>query len=428
MIATGYNLFQPNTNLIYGIDDFRSTAPLYPRRYANFLRLGGGGGKFCTIPEAPDTLNQIFDLASVKYILSDHVVRSTEDYAQDSRPAVVLDKQTVPVKLADGLSFISGSSYYDVSRRELFASAELTLHDNARGHYSCALGTLNGAKHCLSQPRWLNDRIEEVGQSLGAHNYKLLFSLPISSEIPNGSEIFAVIFIRDNWTSKLLGPPNGISIGHFKVLVPESQTTPVKVARFSRKAELPGALYLYENRNATPEAYLVHDIISAKDEKSSLDLVQNKKLDWKNVAIIEGHDLRGSPAELPVTEPERKSSDSVQVTKRDCNSVNIQTQSKSSGWLILTDTFFPGWEANIDGKPARIYPANHMFRAVQIPAGNHVVTFKYNPKSFSWGCMLLALTTVVSALIFVLELSRTTRKKRESIESRSASPQGQSVS
>ena len=62
------------------------------------------------------------------------------------------------------------------------------------------------------------------------------------------------------------------------------------------------------------------------------------------------------------------------------NAVTIQASSPQDGWLILSDTFYPGWRATIDGAPTEIRVANEAFRAVEFPAGEHAVEFRYEPR------------------------------------------------
>jgi uncharacterized membrane protein YfhO len=49
---------------------------------------------------------------------------------------------------------------------------------------------------------------------------------------------------------------------------------------------------------------------------------------------------------------------------------------------VLSDNYYPGWRAYIDGSPTRVLRANHTMRAVRVPAGHHVVSFAFIPAAF----------------------------------------------
>ncbi|MCD4653807.1 YfhO family protein [bacterium] len=71
-------------------------------------------------------------------------------------------------------------------------------------------------------------------------------------------------------------------------------------------------------------------------------------------------------------------------------------KSDSEAVVVLSDAWYPGWKAEVNGKTSRIYKANGMFRAVLIPAGESNVVFKYEPVSYRLGLFLMfvALTVV----------------------------------
>jgi uncharacterized membrane protein YfhO len=82
------------------------------------------------------------------------------------------------------------------------------------------------------------------------------------------------------------------------------------------------------------------------------------------------------------------------------NAVTIRAASESSGFLVLADTYYPGWQATLDGQPVEILRANHAFRVVAFPPGEHTVVFQYAPLSFQAGAAisLLTLAAMIGAL------------------------------
>ena len=61
------------------------------------------------------------------------------------------------------------------------------------------------------------------------------------------------------------------------------------------------------------------------------------------------------------------------------NEVALTVEAPVGGWLILADTWYPGWATEIDGQPVQSYPANGVMRATWIPPGDHTVSYRYNP-------------------------------------------------
>jgi hypothetical protein len=63
--------------------------------------------------------------------------------------------------------------------------------------------------------------------------------------------------------------------------------------------------------------------------------------------------------------------------------IEVVVTSTSGGVLVLHDTYYPGWLAEVDGRPASILRAFVLFRGVEVPAGTHRVTFRFAPFSFT---------------------------------------------
>ncbi|MBZ0300504.1 MAG: YfhO family protein, partial [Anaerolineae bacterium] len=83
------------------------------------------------------------------------------------------------------------------------------------------------------------------------------------------------------------------------------------------------------------------------------------------------------------------------------NRLTLTVETETGGWLVLADTDYPGWLAEVDGVPVEIERANLAFRAVEVPAGAHMVLFAYRP---AW--LLLGLFISLAALVITLLLLR----------------------
>jgi hypothetical protein len=83
------------------------------------------------------------------------------------------------------------------------------------------------------------------------------------------------------------------------------------------------------------------------------------------------------------------------------NSLRIEIESALPGMLVLTDTYYPGWRATVNGEKARIYKVNGAFRGVLVPAGSSEVRMDYRPMSVPVG-ITISLVTLAGMIILLL--------------------------
>jgi uncharacterized membrane protein YfhO len=100
--------------------------------------------------------------------------------------------------------------------------------------------------------------------------------------------------------------------------------------------------------------------------------------------------------------------DVVRILHYQPERVEIAVKMATPGWLVLSDTYYPGWRAELDGQTAEIFRANLNFRGVAIPAGEHRLIFEYQPRSVQIGAWL----TGVALLGWGLGLGITARGRK----------------
>ena len=98
-------------------------------------------------------------------------------------------------------------------------------------------------------------------------------------------------------------------------------------------------------------------------------------------------DGRGLPLlrSSDVWEPFSEFPQQVEIISESNNRLDLQVKTSGDSFLILNDTYFPGWKAFIDGKKTKIYRAHYNFRALPLSVGTHRVEFIYDPMSFKLG-------------------------------------------
>ncbi len=75
--------------------------------------------------------------------------------------------------------------------------------------------------------------------------------------------------------------------------------------------------------------------------------------------------------------------------------LRVVNPAPQAAWLLITDTWYPGWRATVNGKPAPLLKANGAFRAVPVPSGEAVVEMRFMPRSFQLGALLSVLSLTV---------------------------------
>jgi hypothetical protein len=151
--------------------------------------------------------------------------------------------------------------------------------------------------------------------------------------------------------------------------------------------------FVYENKNPLPRVLVIHNVIQVDTQDEALGYFKEVKTDPSQTVVLEVQDdappaspTIGSQAAIMTETPQR---------------LEIAVQATADGYLVLLDTFYPGWVATVDDQPTKIYPANYIGRAVFVPSGQHRVVFEYYPLSFQVGLWLSAGMLILLTVIFV---------------------------
>jgi uncharacterized membrane protein YfhO len=90
---------------------------------------------------------------------------------------------------------------------------------------------------------------------------------------------------------------------------------------------------------------------------------------------------------------------SAVVVTDEPNRMEIRTESAEPTLLVLSENHYPGWRASVDGQTVAVFRVNYNQRGVALPAGNHLVTFVYRPKSVLIG-LVISLLTLAALLVW----------------------------
>ncbi|MDI6828636.1 MAG: YfhO family protein, partial [Armatimonadota bacterium] len=150
--------------------------------------------------------------------------------------------------------------------------------------------------------------------------------------------------------------------------------------------------YLYRNEGAIPRAFIVHKVEFVDDEEC-LSRIKRGEVDLRATALGDSEILLEALRPAPLKAD--AASENVEITKYGLNEVAVSVKTRSPGILILTDQFYPGWKAFVDGEPKSVLEVDFCLRGVPVQAGKHEVVFSYKPNSFRRGVWLACCALVV---------------------------------
>lgn len=242
--------------------------------------------------------------------------------------------------------------------------------------------------------------IIDLARSVTPSNYRLTGLATETRRaplLPNGSILFGLNDIRGyevvrlkrydrlaqsfitragSYLKRITGPHPLLDVFAVRtVLVPKADEPAAgpefTAAGWIKQGESDG-IALYINPTARPRAYTVTqptEVATAEDAWTNMTTAP------KNVVIETGRRAEGAQATVTP----------AVISSETPNAVTVQANAAQDGFLVLSDSYADGWKTTVDGRPAKIYPANYAFRAVAIPAGAHTVKFLYRPPAFIVG-------------------------------------------
>jgi hypothetical protein len=152
-------------------------------------------------------------------------------------------------------------------------------------------------------------------------------------------------------------------------------------------------LLLTTNEAFLPRARVVPGAVVEADDAQALAKLRADAFDPTTTVILSEAPAapaaaRGAPA------PAR-------ITADDGDRLVVDVAGSGGGFLVLADTFFPGWEARVDGEPREVLRANVAFQAVAVGPGDREVVLAYRPVSFTIGCVISAAAGVLLLLLAI---------------------------
>ncbi len=145
----------------------------------------------------------------------------------------------------------------------------------------------------------------------------------------------------------------------------------------------------YQFMPALPRAFLVEGVEEVPDSQTAADILLPWGFDYGRKALVVGE--TGLTEQVPLAPEE-----TAVFVGRTANSITFQTTAVQDRFLVISETYYPGWYATIDGEPTEIFKTNVALRGVIVPPGTHTVHMEFRPTSFYMGVGLSLFTAFVS--------------------------------
>jgi hypothetical protein len=160
-----------------------------------------------------------------------------------------------------------------------------------------------------------------------------------------------------------------------------------------------GDAKVYERTESSGRAWLVHEALTAKSDDAAMTVLSSEDFDPRRQVVLIDAATRADAHGAALSDATIR--DAVSVTSYEPEQIVLDVSAGSPGWVVIADTWYPGWQATVDGDPTRVTRANLMLRAVPVEAGRHRVELAYRPRSWLAGTAV-SLVSLVALLVAAL--------------------------
>jgi hypothetical protein len=149
--------------------------------------------------------------------------------------------------------------------------------------------------------------------------------------------------------------------------------------------------FVYENTGAFPRAWFVDNYTVAQGVEA-LRLIASGRVDVASSAVVD---------RKPAIEPKSREGAVVEIEEFGFNEIRIRARTPEASLLVVSEIYYPRWQATVDGQDAEILRANHVLRAVALPPGEHEVVFSYDTSFLVKSAMVSGVSMGVALLILL---------------------------
>lgn len=179
-----------------------------------------------------------------------------------------------------------------------------------------------------------------------------------------------------------------------------------------------GDVTLHRLRDTLPRARLVARGRHLERSEDAILAILEGRLDLRREVVVHEAEHAASASRLlrPATAPVEAKGDAVKgaatIRRDEATLVELDVETSRECFLLLADTYHPGWSATLDGQPVDVLRVNLAHRAVVVPAGRHRLVFRFRSPAVERGMIVSSISLAILALIGVVGLAASRRSRR----------------
>ena len=251
-----------------------------------------------------------------------------------------------------------------------------------------------------------NDAIRYMKENPGLYRVLPAIDQPLTYNVHNkfalhhlysvsGYEAVGVQYYNDYMDNMALWTPLIDLLNIKYIILPKGATLdeqPVKIGDVIEpyKVVMDSDALLLENLNALPRAYPVHNAFIASSKDEAFEMLLHPQVDFREFVVLEER-----PTEQMAQENVPSSASHVEITHYQTRTITMKAAMATDGLIVLSEKYYAGWKAFIDGQPAKIYKANYTLQAIAAPKGEHDIVFRFEPTQARLGLWLTTITTLL---------------------------------
>jgi hypothetical protein len=164
--------------------------------------------------------------------------------------------------------------------------------------------------------------------------------------------------------------------------------TPTRTAHQQEMFQGSSGIRVYANLDVFPRAWTVHRLLTAPNDWNGATMVRDGDFDLRKIAVMVKETPRLDQCD---------GADNVTGIVDQPSYVQVRVEMACKGLVVVSDNWYPGWKAEVDGRPAKIWKVNTVIRGVVVDKGRHQVVMRYRPLTvyFGFACLLLGLGAAV---------------------------------